>query len=166
MPPRIVPRLRVVRGSLGRGISASRGEGGGQRGDGVGSAGVSKTVAPGSGNGDLIAAAAKSLRDGCVGAGSIENNVSGDAAGERAVLVNVAHAAQVALTFFADVAKDDERHRKLDASVAERSYHGQHSGHSGRVVARARSFKTVTVEDRMEQECRRERQCQCAPRGE
>ena len=93
---------------VGKRSFGKRGEGSGKRGDGVGSAGVGETVAAGSGNGDLVAAAAEGLRDGGVGAGSIENNVSGDAAGERAVLVDMAHAAQVALTFFANVAEDDE----------------------------------------------------------
>ena len=81
-------------------------------------------MAAGSSDGDLVPSAAEGLRDSCVRAGAIENNVSGNAAGERAVLVDMAHAAQVTLTFFAHVAEDDQRNRKRDGRMAERANNG------------------------------------------
>ena len=75
---------------------------------------IREAVTAGSGDGNLIAAAAEGLGDGSVGAGAIEDDVSRDAAGERAVIVDVTHAAQVALAFFADVAENDERDGEFD----------------------------------------------------
>ena len=119
MPPWMVPRLRVVRGSSGRGVSASAARAVESAAMGLGMPASVKLWPAGAGNGDLVAAAAKGLSDGGVGAGAIENDVGGDAAGEWAVLVDMAHAAQVALPFFANVAEDDERNRQRDTSMDE-----------------------------------------------
>lgn len=63
--------------------------------------------------------------------------MSRDAAGERAVLIDMAHAAQVALTFFANVAKNDERDGQFNTGVDESTHDGQHSDDSGGIVAGA-----------------------------
>jgi len=118
-------------------------------------------VAAGSGNGDLIAAAAESLGNGCVSTWAIENDVSGDAAGERAVLVDMAHATQVSLAFFANVAKKDERDGQIESRVQgvgmeKRARDGEHSGYTGGVVAGAWSLKTIAIEDGAERSVGRE----------
>ncbi len=76
--------------------------------------------------------------------------MSRDAAGERAVLVDMTHAAQVAFTFFADVAENDERDGQFNSGVEKRADDGQHSDDSGGIVAGAGSVKTVAVEHWME----------------
>ena len=86
VPPWMVPRLRVVRGSLRQRRFGQDGQGGGQGGNGVGGARVGKAVAAGAGDGDPEAAAAQGLGDGRIRARSVENDVGGDAAGQRAWL--------------------------------------------------------------------------------
>ena len=111
VPPWMVPMLRVVRGSSGKRGLGEGGQRRGQGGDGVGGARVGKAVAAGAGDGDLEAAAAEGLGDGRVRARAVEDDVGGDAAGERALVVEVAHAAQIAFAFFAHVAQEDKRRR-------------------------------------------------------
>ncbi len=102
-----------------RGFGQS-GERGGQGGDGVGCACVSKAVAAGAGDGDLKAAAAEGLGDGGVGACAVEDDVGGDAAGERSLIVKVTHAAQIAFALFAHVGEDDEGSGEFNFGLDER----------------------------------------------
>ena len=151
---------------FGQGSFGQRGQSHGQRGDGVRRARIGKAMPAGSGDGNLVAAAAQSLGDGCIGAGAIQHNVRGDAAGERAVLVKMAHAAQVAFAFFAHIAQHDQRDGQFNAGVDEGAHDGQHSDHAGGIVAGARRVKTVAVEYVDGVECRRERRYRDAQRAE
>ena len=109
VPPRMVPMLSVVRGSSGRRSFGKRGESGGERGDGVGRAGVGKAVAAGSGDGDLIAAAAEGLGDGRSRRLRHRARCARRCGRRAGCAVKMAHAAQVAFALFADVAEEDER---------------------------------------------------------
>ena len=105
-------------GQRGFGYSAS--QRGGKGCDGVRSARIGKTVAARAVDGDLKAAAAEGLGNGGVRAGAVENDVGGDAASERALIVEVTHAAQIAFAFFADVGQDDEGRGELNFGLDER----------------------------------------------
>ena len=150
MPPRMVPRLSVVRGSSGSGVSASAASAVASAAMGLGVPASVKLWPPGPGDRDPIAPAAQRLRHGRVRAGAIQHNVRGNAAGQRAVLVEVAHAAQIAFALFAHIAQQDERRGQFDLGFEQRMGDGQHSHHSGAVVAGARSLQAVAVDDRIE----------------
>ncbi len=105
--------------------------------DGVGRAGVGEAVAAGSGDGDLKTSAAKGLGNGGVSSCAVEDDVSGDAAGVGAGIVEMAHAAEIAFAFFAHVSEDDERDGQLDLRVDERVGEGEQTGEAGSVVAGA-----------------------------
>jgi len=99
---------QVKRGarSSGKRRLGQNGQRRGQRGDRVRRARVGKAVAAGSSDGDPKAAAAQGLRHGRVGARSIEHNVRRDPAGQRPLVVEVAHPAQVAFAFLAHIAQE------------------------------------------------------------
>jgi len=59
--------------------------------------------------GDEVAPAAEGLGDSRVCACPIEDNMRGDAPGEHVLLIEMAHAAEVALAFLAYIAHEDER---------------------------------------------------------
>ena len=148
VPPWMVPRFRVVRGSFRQAGLSQAGQGRSQRGDGVGRACIGKAVAAGADDGDLVAAAAQGLGDGRVRAGAIQNDVGGDAAGQRTLAVKMAHAAQIAFALFAHIAQKDERRGQFNPGLDQRVGDGQHAGNPGAVVAGARSFQAVAVHHR------------------
>src|SRR6185437_3921681 len=97
------------------------------RGDGVGRSGVSKAVTAGAVDGYLKSGAAEGLRYGGVGAGAVEDDVGGDAAGIRALAIEMADAAEVAFAFFADVTDEEERRGEFHLRLSERMRDGQHA---------------------------------------
>ena len=58
----------------------------------------------------------------------------------------MAHAAQVAFSFFADVAEKDEGRGKLSLCPDQRMSNGQHSNYASAVVACAWSLKAIAVD--------------------
>ena len=165
----MVPRFRVVRGSSGIGVLASAARAVASAAMGLGRPASVKLWPPGTGDRDLKAPAAEGLGDGRVGAGAVENDVGGDAAGEGALIIEVANAAQVALALFADVAQEQERDRQLHLGVRQSMHNGQHANHARAVVAGARRFQAV---DAVVLHCgtdggafRRETRCRDEPTG-
>jgi len=148
VPPAMVPRLSVVRGwKLGR---RQHGQCGGQRGDGIGRARVGKAVAAGASDLGQKAPAAQGLRDCRVGSCAIEDDMRGDAPSQRGLVIEVAHAAQVALAFFSHVAQEKQRCGQFDFGLHQRVRNGQQTNHAGGIVAGAGRFQAVVIEDRVE----------------
>ena len=65
----------------------------------------------------LIAPAAQRLRHGCVRARAVQHNVRGHAARQCAVLVKMAHPAQVAFALFAHIAQHHQRRRQFHSGI-------------------------------------------------
>ena len=106
-------------------------------------------MAAGAGYGDAEAATAQCARDSALGTSAIQNDVRRDAASQRAVLVEMAHAAQIAFAFFADVAQKDQRGGQLRPGLHQRLSDGHHAHHASAVVAGSWSLQTVAVGDGM-----------------
>jgi hypothetical protein len=115
----------------------------GQCGDGVRRAGVSEAVSAGAVDRDLKAEAAESLGNGGVGTRTIEHDVSGDASGESALLVEVANSTQVALTLFPHIAQDDDGDREFYLGVDDGLCESEHADDAGGVVAGSGSGQLI-----------------------
>ena len=100
--------------------------------------------------GDAVAAAAQGLGDGGVGAGAIEDDVCGNAAGQCALVIEMAHTAQIALALLAHIAHKEEGCGDFGFCLDERVGDGQHSHHPSGVVAGARSTEAVALDHRIE----------------
>ena len=95
-------------GIVGQGSVGERCQGSSEGGNGVGRSGVGEAVSSGAGDIDLKSLAAEGLGDGGFVACAVEDDVCGDAGGERGCLVEVTYTTQVAFALFADVADEDE----------------------------------------------------------
>ena len=69
----------------------------------------------------------------------------GDATGQCNLLVDVAHAAQVAFAFFAHVAEKNNGGRQLDVGVNEGVGKGQHANYAGTVIACAGRLQPIAI---------------------
>ena len=78
---------------------------------------------------------------------AVENNVRRDASGERALIIEVAHAAQIAFALLAHVAQKEQRCGQFEFGLQQRVGNGQHSHDSRAVVAGAGSCQAVAIDD-------------------
>ena len=124
-------------GAVGEGEFGEFTEDAGKEKDGVGRAGVGPGVAAGAGDGEAETEAAEGVGDDGGGAGALEDEDAGDAAGERAAGEQVAHAAEIAFAFFADVCGEDDGDGRSDVGEAEGSGEAEQGGEAGAVVAGA-----------------------------
>ncbi len=79
--------------------------------------------------------------------GAIQNDVSRDAFARLAhVTIEMPHAAQIAFSFFADIAHEQNLALCLQSRMSHRSRHPQHRRHARAVVAGARSAQTRSLQ--------------------
>jgi hypothetical protein len=90
------------------------------------------------------------LGDGRVSPRTVKDNVSGDAAGEGTLGIEVSNASQVAFALFTHISQEKQRRGKLHFGLDQSVGDGQHSDQSGAVVAGPRGFKTVAVNHRIQ----------------
>ena len=170
VPPAMVAELRVVRGLEGRVSCVSSGSAAARIEDGVGAAGVGPGVAAGAGDVDAETAAGQGAGDDRVGAPAFERDGGGDAMGVGAGVEEMAHAAEVALAFFAYVGGEEDGHGRGDSrlglSAVQRGGDGEQSGEAGGVVAGSGAEDARSSSSRGAcSRCRRGRWCRGGRRG-
>ena len=95
------------------------------------------------GDGDFEAVRRDALRGDVFGGSAVDGDNGGEA---RAVTFHQrANAAQVAFAFFADVAREDDRFRRVDARFGERAREAGERGEACAVVGDARSGEAVAM---------------------
>src|SRR5215471_13131187 len=92
---------------------------------------------------DFIATAAEALGDDGVGTRAIYHNEGCNRRRPPRLLIDVAHAAQIALALFADIADEQQWRAVFDFGRGERSGDGEQSRDAGRVVGDAGSVELV-----------------------
>src|SRR5664279_4029255 len=117
---------------------------GGQRRDRVRCPRIGEAVAARTSDRDLETTASDRLGYGGVGSRAIEHDMSGDAAGQRPLRIEMADSPQVAFALLADIAQKQELRGKLDPGADESMGEGQNSNYPRTVVAGSRSFQAVT----------------------
>ena len=91
-------------------------------------------MAAGTAGDDFKAAAAEGFGDDGVGTGSIDDQAVSDGIAPARRLENVAHAAEIAFAFLANIADENERQCVGKAGSNERGCDREHGGDSGAVV--------------------------------
>jgi hypothetical protein len=137
----------------GSGIDGQRNaeESGDEKGggnDGIGRAEIAPGMAARTGDDELKTAAAKSLGDDVVRAGTVEGDERGKrgrgdifGGGRQMPAVEMAHAAQIAFALFTDIGDKEHGHGGLNADLMEGGSQGPESGKSGAVVTDAGTEK-------------------------
>src|SRR5580692_1964931 len=93
---------------------------------------------------DFEAAAAQSFGHNGVAAGSVQNQTVEDRVLPLRMSKQVAHAAQVAFAFFADIPDEDDGRGKRELRDTQSRGNGQQSGRSGSVVGDSRAVEPAT----------------------
>src|SRR5689334_25405532 len=103
--------------------------------DGIGESVIAPAMAAGAGDADVEAAAGQGLRRDVVGVRSVEDQERLNAAAGTRLAAEVAHAAEIAFAFFADVGDEDQTVEEI--GIVERTDDagdGEECGESGAVV--------------------------------
>ncbi len=111
------------------------GDGAADEEDGVGRAGIGPGVASGAGDGDAEAPAAEGAGDDGGGSGAFEGQQRSNAAAIGALREEMAHAAEIAFAFLADVGDEEQGVRRLDFGKAKGGEDAEQGGQTGSVVA-------------------------------
>ncbi len=102
-------------------------------------------MAAGAAGDDFEAAAAEGLGDDGVGAGAIDDNAVCNGIAPARRLEDMAHAAQVAFSFFAHVANEDEGQGVRNLRAGNHGRDGEHGGDTGAVVGNSGAIQASAL---------------------
>ena len=126
--------------SLSKGVDGTR-----QHNDGIGGAEIAPRVSARTANDHFEAAAAEGFRNDGVRAGSVEHQDMGDGILPAGSGKNVAHAAQVTLPLFADVADKNQRQSMANADGTQYRRNREHRRDPRAVVGDAGTVETCSL---------------------